>query len=148
MSKNPNLSGNLFTKKALTIKETPLSASIAEWLDAHRIYNDRLNSGKVKVVKSYFNKTTGQWKDYPPFWMQLAKTGTPDRFAIFHGIIIFIEVKQLGKKPTPEQLEQHQTLRRSGAIIIVTDSLDDFIRQFKNVQNNILKAFQIPVTIR
>jgi hypothetical protein len=135
MSKNPNLSGNLFTKKALTIKETPLSASIAEWLDAHRIYNDRLNSGKVKVVKSYFNKNTGQWKDYAPFWMQLAKTGTPDRFAIVKGHIIFIEVKQFGKKPTPEQVAKHDELRRSGATVISVDSFDDFLQKFKNTIN-------------
>lgn len=133
MPRNNNLTGNLFTKQSLTIKETPLSAQIAEWLDLKRIYNDRLNSGKVKVVKSYFNKSQSKWIDYPPFWMQLAQTGTPDRFAIVKGRIIFIEVKQLGKEPTKEQSDKHIELRASGAIVIVADSFDSFERQFKAI---------------
>src|SRR5436190_892421 len=97
--KNKNLSGNLFTKKALTIKETPLSACIAEWLDVHKIYNDRLNSGKLKTVKSHFDINQRKWVDGKPYWVSLCKTGTPDRFAIVRGHIIFIEVKQKDKKP-------------------------------------------------
>ncbi|HEY8562820.1 MAG TPA: hypothetical protein VIL74_20750 [Pyrinomonadaceae bacterium] len=137
--KNKNLSGNLFTKKALTIKETPLSSSIAEWLDLHKIYNDRLNSGKVKVVKSYFNKTLQKWIDYDPYWMQLSQTGTPDRFAIVRGHIVFIEVKQLGKKPSTEQLAKHDELRKAGAIVLIVDSFDDFLFQFNEIKNKITK---------
>lgn len=134
MAKNPNLSGNLFTKQQLTIKETPLSKTIAEWLNVHRIYNDRINSGKVEVVKRY--PKNGIWTEYRN-WMTLAKTGTPDRFAIYKGRIIFIEVKQKGKKPTSDQLERQQELIASGSIVINTDSVDDFIAQFKAIQSNI-----------
>lgn len=128
--KNKNLSGNLFSKPkgGLTIKETPLSSSIAEWLDVNRIYNDRLNSGNVEVVKKFPDKN-GQWREYRN-WIQLAKKGTPDRFAIWCGYIIFIEVKQKGKTASPEQIERHEELRRAGAHVILTDSLDDFIIQF------------------
>lgn len=143
MPKNNNLSGNLFTKKALTIKETPLSASIGEWLDLHRIFNERINAGKVKVVKSYFNKTLNKWIDYPPFWMQLAEEGTPDRRAMlphpsgFGVVIVYIEVKQLGKKPTDVQLKMHDKLRKIGAIVISVDSFDDFLTQFKAAKDSI-----------
>jgi hypothetical protein len=120
--KNKNLSGNLFTKQALTIKETALSASIAEWLDLKRVYNDRLNSGKIK---------------FGTRMIHLCKTGTPDRFAILEGQIIFIEVKQKGKKATTEQLMRHNELRNSGAIVIVADSFDDFERKFNDVKDEV-----------
>jgi hypothetical protein len=122
MPKNPNLSGNLFTKKALTIKETPLSASIAEWLDLKRIYNDRLNSGKIKSGNRMIH---------------LCKPGTPDRFAIVAGRIIFIEVKQRDKQATPVQLARHEELRQHGATIIVVDSFDDFLCKFKAIRSNL-----------
>jgi hypothetical protein len=121
MAKNKNLSGNLFTRQPLTITETALSASICDYLDARRIYNDRLNSGKI---------FTGNYV------VHLCKTGTPDRFAIVRGTAVFIEVKKKDKKPTPEQTERHAELRRAGAVVITTDSYDDFVRQFKEVESN------------
>jgi hypothetical protein len=114
--RNKNLSGSLFSKQALTIKETALSASIAEWLDVKRIYNDRLNSGKIRAGNRMIH---------------LCKAGTPDRFAIINGFVIFIEVKQKGKTASPEQLTRHDELRSSGAIVIVVDSFEDFETKFK-----------------
>jgi hypothetical protein len=114
--RNKNLSGNLFTKQTLTIKETALSSSIAEWLDVHHIYNDRLNSGKIRSGNRMIH---------------LCKPGTPDRFAIVEGQIIFIEVKQKGKTATTEQLKRHEELRNSGAIVIVADSFEEFGRSLE-----------------
>lgn len=118
MPKNKHITGNLFTRQPLAISETSLSASIAQWLDAHRIYNDRLNSGRVCVKKGAREH-----------WMHLCKTGTPDRFAIVRGHIVFIEVKKLNNKPSPEQLAKHSELRASGATVLVCDSLRSFIAQ-------------------
>lgn len=117
MSKNKNLSGGLFAAKPtpLTIKETPLSAQIVDWLDNRGIYNDRLQCGQ-------FQTPSGNW-------MRGSKAGTPDRFAIIYGQIIFIEVKKRGMKPTPEQLDRHEDLRRSGAIVLVVGSFDNFVSQ-------------------
>lgn len=109
----------MFTKQTLTIKETALSASIAEWLDVKRIYNDRLNSGKIKSGNRMIH---------------LCKPGTPDRFAILQGRIVFIEVKQKGKTATAEQLKRHEELRASGAFVIVADSFDDFERKFNVIR--------------
>lgn len=120
--KNRNLSGGLFAAKPtpLTIKETPLSAQIAEWLDNRRIYNDRLNCGKIQTTRGH--------------WITLCKTGTPDRFAIIRGQIIFIEVKMRGEKPTAEQHQRHYELRENGAIVIVCDSFNEFINQFSAIR--------------
>lgn len=123
--KNKNLSGGLLGSrpKPLTIKETPLSAQIAAWLDARNIYNDRLQCGKVQTAGGN--------------WITLCKTGTPDRFAIIRGQLIFIEVKQRGEKPNPEQLEKHLELMKSGAIVLVCDSLDQFVYKFSAIRAQI-----------
>lgn len=115
---NNKLSGGLFTKKTLTPKEGIISAQIAEYLDHRHIYNDRLNSGKIFTGKRC---------------IVLCKEGTPDRFCIHHGRIIFIETKMQGGKPRANQLARQQELTAAGALVINCDSLDDFIRQFTEV---------------
>lgn len=152
MSKNRNLSGGLFssTKAPLTIKETPLSAMIAEYLSARRIYNDRLNSGKVQVIKTYPSKS-GEWREYRN-WMHLCEEGTPDRFAIVRGdngfgVHVYIEVKQKGKKASPEQISKHEELRRAGAVVITVDSFDDFLAKFEEAQIRIKAALKVRAII-
>ena len=120
--KNKNLSGGLFQAKPtpLTQKESSLSAQIAEYLTTRRIYNERLNSGRVETKSGY--------------WITLCERGTPDRLAVLHGQAVFIETKTLGKKPTPEQLEKHDELRAAGAIVIVADSYQQFIYTFAAIR--------------
>ena len=121
--KNKNLSGGLFASgkpQPLTIRETTLSAQIAEWLTARGIYNDRLN---CVSVESKFGT-----------WIQGCKTGTPDRFAILSGRIVFVEVKKFGETATGEQIARHDELRRHGAIVVETDSLENFINQFSAIR--------------
>lgn len=122
MPKNTNLSGGLFSKTPLTIKENALSASIAQWLTLKGFYNDRLNSGLAFRGK------------YPVY---LCKKGTPDRFAIVRGRIVFIEVKQLGKEPSADQLKRHDELRRAGAVVLTVDSFPDFEGKFKSAIENL-----------
>ncbi len=109
MAKNPKLSGNLFTdpRKGVTIKETSLSASIADWLDARKIYNDRLNSGKVQVIKSVPDGRGG-WREYRN-WLQLSAV----------------------------QLAKHDELRKAGALVISVDSFDDFLVKFNQTLQTI-----------
>jgi hypothetical protein len=126
--KNKNFSGGLFAAKPtpLTIKETPLSKRIAEYFDHRRIYNDRLNCGKVQT-------TSGNW-------LQLCKAGTPDRFAVVCGQIVFVEVKMRGEKPTPEQLKKHDELRAASAIVIIADDFYRFVTHFEAVRAQITLA--------
>lgn len=120
--KNKNLSGGLFASvpTPLTIKETPLSAQIADYLDNRRIYSDRLQCGKIQTIGGH--------------WITLCKTGTPDRFAIVRGQIIFIEIKMRGEKPTETQTAKHAELEASGAIVIVADDFDNFRFNFEAVR--------------
>lgn len=123
MSRNKNLSGGLFAAgkpKPLTIRETPLSAQIARWLDARGIYNDRLNCGKIETRRGT--------------WITLCKAGTPDRFAIVRGQIIFIEVKTFGETASDAQTARHDELRSHGAIVIETASMENFTIQFSAIR--------------
>lgn len=125
-------SGGLFAAKkpkALTPSEANVSKSIEGFLNARKIYNDRLNSGKVEVRKKFFDQKSKKWKEFSN-WIQLCKKGTPDRFFIVAGRIYFVEVKQFGKKPSPDQIAKHAELRQHGATVIVSDSVEDFITQF------------------
>jgi len=125
-------SGGLFTAakpKALTPSESNVSKSIEGFLNARKIYNDRLNSGKVEVKKKFFDQKSGRMKEFTN-WIQLCQKGTPDRFFIVAGQIYFVEVKHLGKNPSPEQIAKHAELKQHGATVIVSDSIEDFILQF------------------
>lgn len=42
------------------------------------------------------------------------------------GKIIYIEMKQPGKKPDPDQVKVHEDLRRRGYKVYVCDNLEDF----------------------
>lgn len=132
---NKNLRGGLFAAgkpKPLEPSEANVSKSIERFLNSQKIYNDRLNSGKVEVRKKYLCRKTNSWKEFFN-WLTLCKAGTPDRFAIVNSKIIFIEVKMKGKKPTPEQLAKHKELESHGAVVIVADSIDNFILQFNEL---------------
>lgn len=128
--RNNNLKGGLFTKKALTPSEANISKTIEGFLNAKKIYNDRLNSGKLFIQSKHYRKRT---KDYAESKrvVRLCKTGTPDRFFIVDGKIYFIETKIKDGKCSPDQLARHQEIRKSGAIVIVADSFDSFKQQFE-----------------
>jgi hypothetical protein len=118
-----------------TLKGTPeseVSKSIQDYLNKRHVYNDRLNSGMVQLVTQYKGKD-GKQKEFRR-WLHLCRKGTPDRFFILSGRIYFVEVKKYGKKPSPEQIATHDELRRSGAVIIIADSLKSFMRQFEEIE--------------
>lgn len=127
--------GGLFTGKnstALSPKESTISKAIQQYLEARKIYNDRLNAGQMQAITRYFEKKTQTWKEFRK-WVYLCKKGTPDRFFIMSGRIYFVEVKTFGKTPTADQVQRHKELRRSGAVVIVADSIDSFIKQFESI---------------
>jgi len=129
------LTGGLFVGKkpaALAPTEANVSKSIQDFLDVHRIYNDRLNSGRVEVVRKYTDKRTGRLKEFTN-WVMLAKKGTPDRFFIVGGKIFFVEVKKWNGKLSEDQMIRHGELRRAGCTVIVAHSLDSFIQQFNEL---------------
>jgi hypothetical protein len=128
MSKNTNLTGGLFMAKPtpLTQKETSLSARIAEYLDGRGIYNDRLQCGNIETKRGN--------------WVKLCKAGTPDRFCIIGGQIIFIEVKTANGKLSEDQIKRHEELRANGAIVLVPFSFDQFFYDFAAIRAEIESA--------
>jgi hypothetical protein len=85
------------------VNETRISKAIGDYLNSLRIYNLRLNSGRLKAAGG---------------WVYLCPQGTPDRFALVNGHPLFIEVKQPGKSATDAQEETHERIRRAGGIVI------------------------------
>jgi len=115
--------------RPLEPKENFISKQIEAWLERRGIYTDRQNSGMVEVVKR-FKRPGGEWQERRD-WLRLCKKGTPDRMFILSGKIGYVEVKMRGMAPTEEQLAQHDLLRLKGAWVIVADSLESFVRQFR-----------------
>jgi len=64
-------------------------------------------------------------------------SGVPDRLVLLpNGRSIFVELKAMGKEPTPIQLLQHKKLRALGFIVLVIDSkkkVDEFIKDYEEV---------------
>lgn len=51
------------------------------------------------------------------------KRSVPDRLVILPGNeIIFVELKAPGKKPTPNQMKDHERRRALGCVVLVIDS--------------------------
>ena len=58
-------------------------------------------------------------------WTSPARIAVPDDILISpSGQVIFIEFKQLGKKPTVMQEREHARMRNNCATVYVVDSLD------------------------
>jgi hypothetical protein len=106
------------TRKPSAEKETSISATIAEYLDRRRIYHLRLNSGRVKVGASFIH---------------LCPEGTPDRFCIYRGKPVFIEVKRPGEQPTTVQTETHHRIERAGGSVVVAYKVEDVIEAFRQL---------------
>ena len=100
--------------------EGDIKRTIQEYLELQRVsgvlYWDRLNSGSVLVRAG--SKT---------YRLQLCREGTPDLMVITGKGLMFLEVKQEGKKPTKVQLDMHRELREHGAKVCVVHSLEEVI---------------------
>ncbi len=127
MSKNKNLSGNLFTKTILRQSEASLSSAVAKFLDRKNIFHLRLNSGKLRV-----SHPSGRTS-----WVTLCQTGTPDRFFIYRGYHVFLELKKQGEKPTPEQLAIHDQIKQSGGFVSVVTTLDDLVQLINKIEKTV-----------
>ena len=62
------------------------------------------------------------WLSYK--WVSVSVRGVPDRIFIRDGVIVFIEFKAPGKKPTPLQAQTITRLRLQGMTVHVCDSVE------------------------
>ena len=91
--------------------EGPTQKDILNYLKKRGIYHWRNNTGAVKRFG---------------VWIRYGKEGSPDILGS-RGVMFGIEVKDAGKKPSSEQLEEHEKIRRSGGHVLVAWSLDDVL---------------------
>jgi hypothetical protein len=110
--KNKNLAGNLFTKTPLVQSEASLSNAVGEYLNRKKIFHLRLNAGMANIGGRY---------------VQLCPKGTPDRFFIYKGFHVFLELKKVHEKITADQHASHYHITQSGGYVKVVYSLDDVI---------------------
>ena len=55
-----------------------------------------------------------------------AKRSVPDRLVTLPGgVIVFVELKAPGKKPTVKQLEDHKRRKNLGCQVLVIDNIED-----------------------
>lgn len=52
------------------------------------------------------------------------RRGAPDLLVLLPGMHFFIEAKAPGEKPRPEQLREHDRLRKAGIDVYVLDNVD------------------------
>ena len=63
----------------------------------------------------------------------LGRVGIPDRLVIGpFQFILFVELKRLGKEPSPIQWWFHDILRKYGFTVMVPDSIEDAIEGFNS----------------
>jgi len=68
-------------------------------------------------------------------WSSPSHRGVPDRLVLFPNVILAVEVKALGKKPTELQAHEHRVLRCLGMTVKVVDSkdgVDILIKEYAN----------------
>lgn len=120
MSRNRFTTGGLFSaKKVLRESETSISNTIAKYLNARRIFNFRVQAGRIQTKQGH--------------WIHFADKGTPDRFCLYNERAVFIEVKRIGEKPTDDQLRVHGDIRSAGGIVIVAERLEDVIEGLNKI---------------
>lgn len=92
--------------------EGSISKGIAGDLERRTAWNSRLQSGALELKSGHY--------------MKFCPAGTPDRI-FAEGLIVFIEVKKIGRDPAPEQVATMNTLRKNGALVFCVDNLDDYL---------------------
>lgn len=61
----------------------------------------------------------------------LGRVGLPDRLCVGpHKFILFVELKRLGKEPSPIQDWLHRGLRKFGFEVMVPDNITDAVKNF------------------
>lgn len=68
---------------------------------------------------------------------QVVKSGDPDIFICHYGVFVAIEMKQVGKHPSKLQELKLATIKRSGGVVGVAHSLEEFKEIIKRAEEDI-----------
>ena len=72
-----------------------------------------------KVCKYAESLGYKQWKFTSP-----TRASVPDRILLSpDGVVVFIEFKRKGKKPTPAQLKEHEDIAANNGLVFVADNV-------------------------
>lgn len=69
-----------------------------------------------------------------------SQSGVPDRIVLYNGYTYFVELKQPGEKPRPEQLVIHREMNKRGIPVYVLDTIeqvDAFVEAIKTYDGQI-----------
>lgn len=83
--------------------------------------DDPLERDIEKAVKDYARKRGWIARK----WSSPGNAGVPDDLFFREGVLVIIEFKKRGKKPTPKQRSEHRRLRNQGFEVHVIDNKED-----------------------
>lgn len=89
---------------------------------------------REKDIETYLNQQARKIGAITHKWSSPSQRGVPDRIVIHNGLVMFIELKAPGQKPTTLQASVHKKLREHGACVAVADSfnaVDDLLAVIK-----------------
>ena len=86
-----------------------------------RKYSDNPLETYIENTVVKHAKKTG-WKQRKLGW--IGRHGAPDRVFFKGGVLLFVEFKQRGKKPTPNQEKEIGELRDEGMLVFVIDNIE------------------------
>lgn len=76
---------------------------------------------REREIEAYFVKRVKEYGGEQRKWVSPGHKGVPDRVLVLGGNVYFVELKAPGKAPRPDQLREHDKLRRQGACILIID---------------------------
>lgn len=77
---------------------------------------------RERDIETYLRERVKAAGGWAPKWESPGNNGVPDRIVFFPGnVIVFVETKAPGKKPTPIQQAQHRKLKKLGCRVTVID---------------------------
>lgn len=98
------------------MKEQDLVNAILDWLRSHGAWAIRVNSGSMPIEQANGSRRI----------FRGAPAGTPDILACWPGgLMMGIECKMPGNKPTPLQAATLEAMQETGALTVVAYSVDD-----------------------
>lgn len=69
--------------------------------------------------------------------------GLPDRMYLLHGgVVVFVEFKSTGKKPTKIQEYVHKRIQALGFLVLVVDSVETYEKS-KNLIDHLIRTGEI-----
>ena len=97
-------------------EESQLQSSILEWLDLHKIFSWRNNTGALKTENRF---------------VKFGYKGSPDIICVYNGQFIGIECKSPKGKQSDNQEIFQDKLEKAGGVYLLVKNIDEVMLYFK-----------------